>query len=168
MLTDPVIVYQLALRMGSSYAATCYVLNECKGIDRLTREKLLKMKPKAIKQGLAKPVQAGKLVWGRLAGHRGRQRHGAGRAAVQTLLVIRMPEHAKPLGICLEFRGTGECLGRPSGEDGRVKAEGEPSSSGSWFQRYRRGPGWCKRSCPAAWSPCSWQPAGEPLELDGA
>ena len=56
-LADPVVVYQLALRMGSSYSATCYALADCKGIDRPTCEKLLKVKPKAIKQGLVRPYQ---------------------------------------------------------------------------------------------------------------
>lgn len=51
---DPVTAYQLALRMGSSYSATCYALAECNGIDRTTRDKLLQVKPKAIKQSLVK------------------------------------------------------------------------------------------------------------------
>jgi hypothetical protein len=51
---DPVTAYQLALRMGSSYSATCYALAECGGIDRSTRDKLLDVKPKTIKQSLVK------------------------------------------------------------------------------------------------------------------
>jgi Zn-dependent peptidase ImmA (M78 family) len=56
-LTDPVVVYQLSLRMGSSYAATCYALEESKGIDRDTREKLLKRNPRSIKQSLTKSYE---------------------------------------------------------------------------------------------------------------
>jgi Zn-dependent peptidase ImmA (M78 family) len=56
-LIDPIIVYQLALRMGSSYSATCYALAESGGIDGATREKLLRIKPKAIKQALLKPYE---------------------------------------------------------------------------------------------------------------
>jgi len=56
-LTDPIIVYQLALRMGSSYSATCYALADSKGINRPTCERLLKVKPKTIKQALAKPYE---------------------------------------------------------------------------------------------------------------
>jgi len=56
-LNDPLVVYQLALRMGSSYSATCYALADCKGIDRPTCEKLLKVKVKSIKEFLAKPYQ---------------------------------------------------------------------------------------------------------------
>jgi Zn-dependent peptidase ImmA (M78 family) len=56
-LTDPIVVYQLALRMGSSYSATCYALADCKGIDRPTCDRLLKVKPKAIKQALVKPYE---------------------------------------------------------------------------------------------------------------
>ena len=54
-LTDPTVVYQLSLRMGSSYSATCYALEGNNGIDPQTREALLKVKPKSIKQALIKP-----------------------------------------------------------------------------------------------------------------
>ena len=54
-LTDPVVVYQLSLRMGSSYTATCYAIEQAKGIDARTRERLLRVKPKAIKQSLVSP-----------------------------------------------------------------------------------------------------------------
>jgi len=43
--------------MGSSYSATCYALADCKGIDRLTLERLLKVKRKAIKQTLLKSYE---------------------------------------------------------------------------------------------------------------
>lgn len=56
-LTDPVVVYQLSLRMGSSYTATCYAIEQAKGIDARTRERLLKVKPKAIKQRLVSPYE---------------------------------------------------------------------------------------------------------------
>jgi predicted secreted protein len=56
-LIDPIIVYQLALRMGSSYSATCYALAESGGIDAATRERLLRIKPKTIKQALVKPYE---------------------------------------------------------------------------------------------------------------
>lgn len=56
-LTDPIIVYQLALRMGSSYRATCYALAESGGIDAVVREKLLRIRPKTIKQTLVKPYK---------------------------------------------------------------------------------------------------------------
>ncbi len=51
-LAEPSTVYQLSLRMGSSYAATCYALEESKGIDRLTRSQLLSVQPKAIKKSI--------------------------------------------------------------------------------------------------------------------
>lgn len=56
-LIEPAIVYQLALRMGSSYSATCYALVDCKSIDRTTCERLLRIKPKSIKQALVKPYE---------------------------------------------------------------------------------------------------------------
>src|SRR5438128_10637445 len=43
--------------MGARHAATCYALQECKGIDRTTCETLLGVKPKAIKQRLVKPYE---------------------------------------------------------------------------------------------------------------
>lgn len=56
-LADPTVVYQLSLRMGSSYSATCYALEGSKGIDAPTREALLEVKPKSIKQALVKPYE---------------------------------------------------------------------------------------------------------------
>lgn len=52
MLTDPLTVYQLSLRLGTSYAATCHVLERHKAITRSNREDLLSVEPKAIKQKL--------------------------------------------------------------------------------------------------------------------
>jgi Zn-dependent peptidase ImmA (M78 family)/predicted secreted protein len=52
VLADPVTVYQASLRLGTSYAATCYVLERHKAINRTQRERLLSFEPKAIKQSL--------------------------------------------------------------------------------------------------------------------
>jgi Zn-dependent peptidase ImmA (M78 family) len=56
-LADPIVVYQLSLRMGTSYPATCYALLDCKGIDQPTCDQLLEAnkKKRAMKQTLAKP-----------------------------------------------------------------------------------------------------------------
>lgn len=56
-LTNPVTVYQLSLRMGTSYSATCYALLDCKGIDQPTCDNLLEInkKKRAMKQSLANP-----------------------------------------------------------------------------------------------------------------
>lgn len=92
-LTDPVIVYQLALRMGSSYSATCYALQESKGIDRATCERLLTVKPKAIKQELAKPYEPESWygdVWLVTERDNGMVLEGSR----SDLVVVRMPEHA--------------------------------------------------------------------------
>jgi Zn-dependent peptidase ImmA (M78 family) len=56
-LREPAAVYQLSLRMGSSYSATCYAIEEARVIDRWTREKLLEVKPRAIKQSLLKEYE---------------------------------------------------------------------------------------------------------------
>jgi Zn-dependent peptidase ImmA (M78 family) len=52
MLADPLTVYQASLRLGTSYASTCYVLERQKSINRTQRERLLSIEPKTIKQSL--------------------------------------------------------------------------------------------------------------------
>jgi Zn-dependent peptidase ImmA (M78 family)/predicted secreted protein len=51
-LADPRTAYQLSLRLGTSYSATCYALERHKSITRAQRERLLSFEPKAIKHGL--------------------------------------------------------------------------------------------------------------------
>ncbi|ESX21053.1 protease inhibitor I42 family protein [Mesorhizobium sp. M0761] len=51
-LSDPATVYQLSLRLGTSYSATCYVLERHKVIRRDERERLLSHQPKDIKRSL--------------------------------------------------------------------------------------------------------------------
>ncbi len=51
-LGDPETVYQLSLRLGTSYSATCYVLERHKVINRSQRERLLKLEPKEIKRAI--------------------------------------------------------------------------------------------------------------------
>jgi Zn-dependent peptidase ImmA (M78 family) len=50
-------VYQLALRAGTSYEATCYALKNHKVIDAATCSKLVEVKPKAIKQSFVPHYQ---------------------------------------------------------------------------------------------------------------
>jgi Zn-dependent peptidase ImmA (M78 family) len=56
-LTDPVAVYQLSLRLGTSYSATCYALSQHGGVNKAACERLLETKPKAIKKRLAAPYE---------------------------------------------------------------------------------------------------------------
>ena len=86
-LSNPVVVYQLSLRMGSSYTATCYALMECKGIDRPTCEKLLKAKKKSIKQSLAKPYEP-KNWYGDGSGNGYRSERKAKRRALRPALAV--------------------------------------------------------------------------------
>lgn len=51
-LADPVTAYQLSLRLGTSYTATCYVLERHKAINRTQCERLLSFEPKTIKRSL--------------------------------------------------------------------------------------------------------------------
>jgi Zn-dependent peptidase ImmA (M78 family) len=158
-LIDPVVVYQLALRMGSSYSATCYALAECKGIDRLTCEKLLKVKPKAIKQSLAKPYEPDSWygdVWLVTERDNGMVLEGSR----SDLVVLKVEEHASS-GYVWQF-GDLMDAGLAIREDGRassggqhiggvafrtVIAEAEDGASGHVNLREVR----------------PWQPAGKPL-----
>jgi len=51
-LADPVVAYQLSLRLGTSYSATVHVLERHKAISREQRERLLSFEPKQIKRHL--------------------------------------------------------------------------------------------------------------------
>ncbi len=51
-LADPATAYQLSLRLGTSYAATCHVLERHKAIKREQLKHLLSVEPKAIKRAL--------------------------------------------------------------------------------------------------------------------
>jgi Zn-dependent peptidase ImmA (M78 family) len=51
-LSDPVTVYQLSLRLGTSYSATAYVLERHRVISQQQRERLLSVEPKEIKRQL--------------------------------------------------------------------------------------------------------------------
>jgi Zn-dependent peptidase ImmA (M78 family) len=57
LLTEPLITYQLALRIGTSYAATSYALERHRVINRSQREQLLSVEPKKIKATLLKNYQ---------------------------------------------------------------------------------------------------------------
>lgn len=56
-LSKPYVVYQLSLRMGTSFAAVCYALLDCKGIDQPTCDKLIESNKakRAMKRELAHP-----------------------------------------------------------------------------------------------------------------
>ncbi len=56
-LKDPVIVYQLALRMGASYEATCIALHNFKAVDTRTLSVLRLIQLKEIKQALIPDYQ---------------------------------------------------------------------------------------------------------------
>lgn len=51
-LAEPATVYQLSLRLGTSYAATCHVLKRHKAITREHLQHLLSVAPKEIKRAL--------------------------------------------------------------------------------------------------------------------
>jgi Zn-dependent peptidase ImmA (M78 family)/predicted secreted protein len=51
-LAEPTIAYQLSLRLGTSYSATCHVLERHKAITATQRERLLSFEPKTIKRTL--------------------------------------------------------------------------------------------------------------------
>jgi len=51
-MVNPANVYQLSLRAGASYEATCYALRNHKVVDTATSNKLTQMQPKKIKEAL--------------------------------------------------------------------------------------------------------------------
>jgi hypothetical protein len=51
-MTREDVVYQLSLRLGVSYAATCHALQRNEAIDRSQRERLIGIPPKTIKKRL--------------------------------------------------------------------------------------------------------------------
>jgi len=109
-------VYQLSLRMGSSYAATCYALEESKGIDRLTRSQLLSVKPKTIKQSILesyRPADWYGDVWLVTERDNGLVLEGSR----TDLVVMRFQEHATS-GYIWDFEQLGDA-GLAIRQDGR-------------------------------------------------
>jgi Zn-dependent peptidase ImmA (M78 family) len=56
-LVDADTVYQLSLRLGASYAATCHALHSSKVIDRSAYDDLVDVKPREIKRRLLDPYE---------------------------------------------------------------------------------------------------------------
>ncbi|HWD41281.1 MAG TPA: ImmA/IrrE family metallo-endopeptidase [Fimbriimonas sp.] len=129
-LSNAIVVYQLSLRMGSSYTATCYALQECKGLDHTTCDKLLKANKKSIKQALAKPYAPDKWygdVWLVTERDNGLVLEGSR----SDLVVVRMPEHASS-GYVWQFGGLAD-TGLAIRDDGRV-SEGSKHIGGIVFR----------------------------------
>jgi Zn-dependent peptidase ImmA (M78 family) len=130
-LTEPVVVYQLALRMGSSYSATCYALEESKGIDRPTRESLLQVKPKTIKQSLVKPYEPESWygdVWMVTERDNGMVLDGSR----SDLVVLKFEEHASS-GYLWQFGELADA-GLAIREDGRAASGGKGHIGGVVFR----------------------------------
>lgn len=167
-LTDPRVVYQLALRMGSSFAATCYALSESGGIDRLTCDRLLSIKPRAIKQSLVnsyKPENWRGDVWLVTERDNGMVLEGSR----SDLVVIQMQEHASS-GYVWQFGDLADA-GMEIRDDGRASQNAQ-HIGGVVFrtvvaQAKIRDEGASGHVNLREIRP--WQPAGEPLnslELD--
>jgi Zn-dependent peptidase ImmA (M78 family) len=90
---DPAVVYQLSLRLGSSYAATCFALGETKAINNSIRDKLLKVPRRTIKESLVKPYKPKSWhgdVWVVTERDSGSILDGSR----VDLVVVKLPEHA--------------------------------------------------------------------------
>jgi Zn-dependent peptidase ImmA (M78 family) len=123
-LANPVTVYQLSLRMGTSYSATCYALLDCKGIDRPTCDRLLELnkKKRALKQSLAKPYVPANWygdVWVVTERDNGMVLEGSH----SDLVVVRVQEHASS-GYVWQF-GELAKAGLTIRDDGRANEAGE-------------------------------------------
>lgn len=92
-LTTPTVVYQLSLRMGSSYTATCYALTECKAISQIQCKKLLSVSRRDIKRSLTLPFEPDNYygdVWLVTERDNGMVLEGSR----TDLVVVKMHEHA--------------------------------------------------------------------------
>jgi Zn-dependent peptidase ImmA (M78 family) len=130
-LTDPAVVYQLALRMGSSYAATCHALVDSKGIDESTRERLRQVKPKTIKQALAKPYAPATWygdVWLVTERDHGMVLEGSR----SDLVVLKFREHASA-GYAWQFGDLADA-GLAIRKDGRAAGAGQQHIGGVVFR----------------------------------
>lgn len=118
-LTDPTVVYQLSLRMGTSFAATCYALMDCKGIDQPTCDKLMETnkKKRAMKQALAHPYTPDNWygdVWVVTEKDNGMVLEGSH----SDLVVVKVHEHASS-GYVWQFGDLAK-VGLAIREDGRA------------------------------------------------
>ncbi len=167
-LTDPIVVYQLALRMGSSYSATCYALADCKGIDRPTCERLLNVKPKAIKQSIVRPYEP-KTWYGDVWLVTERDNGMVLEGSRSDLVVLRFQEHASS-GYVWHFGDLADA-GLAVREDGRAACSSKQHIGGVVFRTVIAEP---QEESGASGhvhlrEVRPWQSAGEPLhslELD--
>jgi Zn-dependent peptidase ImmA (M78 family) len=95
IMGDPVAVYQLALRIGASYEATCRSLMRpgLKVIDRRTMDKLLDVQPKEIKKAILgnhEPPDWWRDVWVLTAKDEGTLIQGSR----SDLFVLKLKEHS--------------------------------------------------------------------------
>ena len=56
-LSKPEIAYQLSLRLGTSYSATCHVLQRLKAVSRAQCRNLLSVEPRAVKKALLREYE---------------------------------------------------------------------------------------------------------------
>lgn len=132
-LTDPVTVYQLSLRMGASYSATCYALLDCKGIDQPACDKLMAANKKkwAMKQALAIPYTPDNWygdVWVVTEKDNGMVLEGSH----SDLVVVKVQEHASS-GYVWQF-GELAKAGLTIREDGRASQGGGDHIGGIVFR----------------------------------
>ena len=121
-LTDPQVVYQLALRMGSSYAATCYALKALARLNEVESDRLLNVQPKEIKRSLLKSYNPENWrcdVWLVTERDNGMVLEGSR----SDLVVIQMKEHASS-GYLWQF-GDLVGVGMEIRVDGRTTAADE-------------------------------------------
>lgn len=92
-LRYPATVYQLSLRIGVSYSATCYALQRHKAIDGSCCQRLLQVQPRSIKRELAEGVQPANWygdVWVLTERDDGLLLEGSR----TDLVVVKLPEHS--------------------------------------------------------------------------
>ena len=160
-LTDPITVYQLSLRLGTSYSATCYALAKHGGIDKAVCEELLKIKPKAIKQRLAAPYSPETWhgdVW--LVTERDNEIVIEGSRS--DLVVLKFLEHSGS-GYLWQSGDLADA-GFEIVEDGRIANSDKQHIGGIVFRTVIAKPQDGARGHVSLREMRPWQPSGEPLQ----
>lgn len=92
-LQNPEIVYQLSLRIGASYEATCWTLARYRLVNSPVAKRLAEMEPRTIKAGLLRGYEPPDFrgdVWALSEVDRGTKISGSR----TDLFVLRLPEHS--------------------------------------------------------------------------
>jgi Zn-dependent peptidase ImmA (M78 family) len=159
-LTDPTIVYQLSLRLGTSYSATCHALVHHKAITKTVGNQLRQVEPKAIKMRLAgshEPENWRGDVWLVTEKDNGMVLEGSRTDVV----VLRFAEHSSS-GYLWQFSELADA-GLVVVQDGRVRDQDDDHFGGIVFRTVIAEPHDGAIGHVHLRETRPWQPDGDPL-----